>query len=179
MIVAGDLCKQTPSNLNKLAILYDVTLRDILEEHAPVVTKQVVIRPHVPWFTDSVRAAKRKKRKAEKQWLKTKSGKDWDDFKSIRNSTLHLLNAARKDHHKYLVMENKDDQSNLFTFVKSLLNIISNTAIYCYLLCTQVVLLQTYKIDSLKNHLTVMQTTHRFSCHLGLMFLLKSNASRL
>ena len=64
---------------------------------------------------------KRKKRKAEKRWLKTKSDTDWDNYKTVRNSTLHFLNEARRNHHRDLITEHKDDQKKLFN--KSLLNI--------------------------------------------------------
>ncbi len=64
-IAVGELCKHTPSTLTELALLYDAMLSDILEKHAPVVTKQVVLHPQVLWYTDGVRTEKRKKRKAE------------------------------------------------------------------------------------------------------------------
>ena len=103
------LCKHTPCNLTELALLYNVTLSDILEKHSPVVTKKVVSRPQVPWYSENVRAAKRKKMKAEQRWLKIRINADWDHYKSLRNSTLHLLNEARKNNHCDLITENKDD----------------------------------------------------------------------
>ena len=106
--------------LTELALLYDVTLSDVLEKHAPLVTKKIVVRSQVPWFTDSVRTGKRKKRKAEKRWLKTRADGDWDAYKTVRNATLHLLNTARRTHHTDLIMENKDNQKKLFNIVKSL-----------------------------------------------------------
>ena len=48
-IAESELCMHTPSTLTELALLYDTTLSDILEKHAPVVTKQIVLRPQVPW----------------------------------------------------------------------------------------------------------------------------------
>ena len=122
-IAESELCKHTPSNLTELALLYDVTLSDVLEQHAPVKTKKVFLRPQVPWYTDSIRAEKRKKRRAEKRWLRTKTDRDWNDYKSVRNSTLHLLNEVRRNHHRDVVMENKDDQNKLFNVIKLLLNL--------------------------------------------------------
>ena len=121
-IAGSELCKNVPKDLTELASLYDVTLTDVLNKHAPVITKKVVIRPYVPWYTDRVKAEKRKRRKAERRWLKTRSDRDWDNFKSLRNSTLHVLSDARRKHHRDMVVENKDDQKGLFKVVKSLLN---------------------------------------------------------
>ena len=86
---------------------------------------EVVVRPQVPWFTDSVRMEKRKRRKAEKQWLKTRADGDWDNYKTVRNATLHVLNEARRKYHTDLIMENKDNHKKLFNVVKSLLNMLN------------------------------------------------------
>ena len=60
-IAESELCKHTHCTLTELALLYDVTFSDVLEKHAPLGTKQIVVRPQVPWFTDSVRRKKGKR----------------------------------------------------------------------------------------------------------------------
>ena len=122
-IAESELCKKIPRNLTDLATLYDVTLTNVLDKHANVITKIIVLRPQVPWYTDKVKTEKRKKRKAERRWLKTRLDKDWDDYKSVRNSTLHILNEARRNHHRDVITSKKGDQRGLFKVVKSLLNV--------------------------------------------------------
>ena len=83
----------------------------------------MVLRPKVPWLNDGIEE-KRKKRKAEKRWLKSRTDKDWKDYKSARNSYSFLLYEARKAHaymHKVLVSENKENPKALF-IVKGMLN---------------------------------------------------------
>ena len=68
-------------DISELANLYDITLRNLLDKHAPLVSKRVVARPHVPWYTDEVREAKRQRRKAEKQWHRTRTGHCLNEYK--------------------------------------------------------------------------------------------------
>ena len=116
------LCDGSPSDVTELAMLYDTTLNDILDKHAPKATRTFVLRPKAPWLTDSILEEKRKKRKAEKIWMKSKTDKDWKAFKSIRNSYSFSLYEARKSHHEDLVSEYKENTKALFNIVKGLLN---------------------------------------------------------
>ena len=76
------LCTKTPDDLTELVTLYNDTLSSILDKHAPLITKTVSSHSEVPWFTDHVRTEKRKRRKAEKRWLRTKSPLDFEKFKA-------------------------------------------------------------------------------------------------
>ena len=78
----------------------------MLDNHAPSTVKTVVLRPKV---NDGILEEKRKKRKAEKRWLKSRTDKDWKDYRSARNSYSFLLYEARKAHHRVLVSENKEN----------------------------------------------------------------------
>ena len=103
-------------------MLYDTTLNDILDKHAPKATRTFVLRPKAPWLTDSILEEKRKKRKADIFWMKSKTDKDWKAFKSIRNSYSFSLYEARKSHHIDLVSEHKENTKALFNIIKGLLN---------------------------------------------------------
>ena len=43
-------------------------LRNVLDRHAPLVTRTVTARLSAPWITDEVKAAKCNVRKAERRW---------------------------------------------------------------------------------------------------------------
>ena len=117
------LCSESSvSSLNELVLSYDVTLRSILDKHAPMQTKKVSSRVQVPWFTDQVRKEKKKRRKAEKRWLKSKSEQDYQTYKMARNVTLFVMNRARRKYYSEMIDENSHDQKRLFNVTKSLLN---------------------------------------------------------
>ena len=48
--------------------LYDTQLTNVLDKHAPLKEKSIVIRLHQPWFSDDLNPAKSGKRKAERLW---------------------------------------------------------------------------------------------------------------
>ena len=51
---------------------YYITLRSILDKHAPLKSKVMTVRPMVPWFNDSLKKQKAKRRKLERIMLKSK-----------------------------------------------------------------------------------------------------------
>jgi hypothetical protein len=56
--------------LDCLVAQYNDGLRSLIDKHAPVVTKNVVLRPSAPWITEATRQTKRAKRRTERTWLK-------------------------------------------------------------------------------------------------------------
>ena len=46
----------------------NASLRNVLDRHAPLVTRTVTARLSAPWITDEVKAAKCNVRKAERRW---------------------------------------------------------------------------------------------------------------
>ena len=58
--------------VEELVTQYDSELSAIIETHAPIQSKEVVIRPNTDFYTDDLRAAKRERRNAERKMRKTK-----------------------------------------------------------------------------------------------------------
>ena len=54
---ASRLCKDPPSDLEKLVDCYNTTLVDLLDRHAPLKTKTVTVRPQVSWYSEEIREA--------------------------------------------------------------------------------------------------------------------------
>ena len=44
---------------------YNSNLARILENHAPLVTREIIIRPAAPWYTEEIKSGKRIRRKLE------------------------------------------------------------------------------------------------------------------
>ena len=63
---AGDQCVDSG-----LLDVYDTGLHQVLDRHAPLTTRRVSDHASAPWMTDSIKAAKRKLRQAERQWRDT------------------------------------------------------------------------------------------------------------
>ncbi|KAK2156513.1 hypothetical protein LSH36_211g01021 [Paralvinella palmiformis] len=58
----SSLVLDPPDDVDHLVDLYDNTLRDIVDQHAPLRTKEMPSRPMLPWYNKNIQAAKRHKR---------------------------------------------------------------------------------------------------------------------
>jgi hypothetical protein len=78
---ATKLCQHPPSELDMLVDCYNTTLADLLDNHAPLKTKTVTVRPQVAWYSEEVRVAKRERRRAERKWRSSGTAADFESFK--------------------------------------------------------------------------------------------------
>ena len=112
-LAASELCQNPPDDLDELVAYYDNTLKASLDKHAPQITKIIVARPGVPWFNE-IKAAKRQRRKAERNWRATKLDTDLAKYKTERNSVTFLINKARREFYTSITEENSNNQKKLF-----------------------------------------------------------------
>ena len=92
-----------------------------LDKNVPLMTRTIVQRPRVPWFSQEIREAKRQRRKAEKKWRKSRLESDLIAFKAKRNFTTRLMSKARREFYSNFIDENSGDQKKLFRPCKSAL----------------------------------------------------------
>ncbi|XP_072051779.1 uncharacterized protein [Amphiura filiformis] len=85
-IAASELETAPLDNTYDLVDKYNNVLSELLDKHAPIKTKKVVLRLRQPWFSDSLHRAKRNRRKAERKWIACRSPEDFLKFKKARNS---------------------------------------------------------------------------------------------
>ncbi len=67
----SSLMTDPATNLDELVMQYDSVLKVILDHHAPEVVRSVILRPHAPWYSDTLRTAKQEKRRRERKGLKS------------------------------------------------------------------------------------------------------------
>ena len=77
------LFQEDTHDVNKLANLFKEKMSNILDKHAPLITKEVYVCPDSPWFTEDLAEMKRVKRKAERKWMKDKSCLNLERWKSL------------------------------------------------------------------------------------------------
>ena len=118
----SSLCRDVPQDLNKLMASYNSVCSGVMDKHAPIVKKTIVTRPRVPWFNDTIKAAKRERRKYERIWRTTGLESDRLAFTKARNRVNHVIEEARRDYYTDFISENSTDQRRLFNAVNSLLS---------------------------------------------------------
>ena len=62
-IIASQLTRSPRDDIDGLVAQYNDTMSNILDKHAPLITKEVRVRPNTPWYDESVTLAKRERRK--------------------------------------------------------------------------------------------------------------------
>ena len=87
------LFTNTPTDLDQINSTY--TLSQTRDKHAPATTKEVIVRPHIQWFSGGIATAKR--RKAEIKWNKSKSTADTEELKEKHRAVKDLWEVAKKD----------------------------------------------------------------------------------
>ena len=108
------------SDINEVAELYDSKLRHILDCHAPLLTKKIIARPKVPWFTPELKQLKSIRRASERIWLKTKTPENLAAFHQARNKFVNSLKSTRSRHYRDMISDAKGDPKKLFAIVNSL-----------------------------------------------------------
>jgi len=61
----------TDSALNDMVSTYNTCLRDVIDQHAPIIERTIHLRPSSPWYSDELRCIKRERRKLERKWQLT------------------------------------------------------------------------------------------------------------
>ncbi len=79
---------------------YDTVLRELMDHHAPEIERKISLRPHAPWYSDSLRNDKRKKRQLERKMIKTGLQFDKDNFNEHCEDYCKRLHRAKIEHYK-------------------------------------------------------------------------------
>ncbi|XP_072043096.1 uncharacterized protein [Amphiura filiformis] len=119
-ICASALCTSPEPSVSALALQYDTTLREILDKHAPEVTRCVTNRPNAPWFNDELREAKRKRRQCERAWIKSGLEVHRKIYRDECNTYYRLLLAAKRNYHREQISGR--NQQQLFKVVDTITN---------------------------------------------------------
>jgi len=116
-----ELITNPPDNITDLMNMYNTTLIQILDNHAPLKTKTITRRQHAEWFTEDVRNAKVDCRNAENRWRKNKLTVYLDDFKTKCKAYAKLCRKAKTIYYLKEISDSAGDQKKLFQITQKLL----------------------------------------------------------
>ena len=104
-----------PRDPEVLVNQYNSTLSSVIDQHAPLKTKTVKTTPQVPWYSEEIALAKRRRQKAEKKPA------DLLLFNKMKYNATFIMNRARKEFYADFINENGTDQGRLFRATEKLL----------------------------------------------------------
>ena len=109
---------QSPADsLEGLVQQYDHGLRSVLDKHAPLRSKTVILRPTVPWWCSEIKDAKKAVRKAERVWRKKGLAVFYETYISLLTDFTTLLRRVKADFYKGKVAELKGDSRALHQLI--------------------------------------------------------------
>ena len=100
---------------------YNKSLSELIDSHAPVIHRTIILRPHAPWYTDELRSAKRERRRLERQWQKHRLEIHHQLYKNQCHIMNRLLLKARRDYVLSKITECGKDQKGIFKITNRLL----------------------------------------------------------
>ena len=107
--------------VNELVDRYNLGLRAVLDKHAPIIHRVVPVRRHAPWYTESLRDAKRRRRRLERLWRHSKEEADLLAYRQQCRSVSMKLTEAKIYYYSTKIEASNNDQKSLFDITKKLL----------------------------------------------------------
>ena len=107
-----------PDLINK----YEETLKVLLDTHAPMKLRIITLRPSASWYNESINEAKRKRRRLEHRWRKSRLCIDRQLYAEQCKAVNDMLKQAKVSYYSSIISENKSNQSILFNTVDKLLH---------------------------------------------------------
>ena len=77
---------------------YNCTMKNMVNEFAPLQTKVIKVVPNAPWFDSEYRELRKARRKAEKKYKRTKLQSDKEVFVSLRKQTTNMAIVKKRSH---------------------------------------------------------------------------------
>ena len=100
---------------------FNQTLLHTMDKHAPIRTRLVTLRPSAPWFDDSLRSLKRKKRQLERRYRSTGLEVHRQVFSEHCTLYYDAIKSAKQDYYRKRI--SNTDQSQLFNLIDDLLTV--------------------------------------------------------
>ena len=79
---SSQLYPETPDGLDTLVGMYDSTLSNLLDNHAPLKTNQILVRYQEKWYNQNIALAKMSRCKGQRKWHSSKCQINLDVYKS-------------------------------------------------------------------------------------------------
>ena len=121
-IVNSELIQAPYKTASLLSHQYFHTLRNILDKHAPVHECKTPQHVNKGFINSEILAAKRRKRKLEREWRKDNSAINRSRYRAAVNHFNHLVECAKTKHYSDMVRENEDNPKALWNSIKKVLH---------------------------------------------------------
>lgn len=160
------LSDQPSLSIDERCIQYHTLLASILEKHAPLKTKAIILRPHAPWYTDDIRVQKSRRHRLERRWRLSKLSVDHKVFVDQCKLVKNLVFNAKMNVYSTLISYAGSNSKVLFETIDRFLHRKPEKRLpYCVSpaeLADRFAIFFMEKINSLRNDLPVVDFPNYF-----------------
>jgi len=93
-----------------------------LDEHAPLRTRIITLRPHAPWYDNEIRKQKTISRKREQCWRRSGPASDYQSYVYQYLVVKNTIFKSKMDYYSNLIDEAGNDNKSLFRTIDRLLH---------------------------------------------------------
>ena len=120
-LLTTEITEPKSQSLDELNAKYNTTLSDLLDEHAPLVTRTVPPAT-CPWYDNGIRQAKRLQRKYERTWRRTRLTVHGQMYVDQRKAVCDMITKNKKLFFTRKVSDTVGDSKGFFHLVDQLLH---------------------------------------------------------
>jgi len=120
-LLKSQLIIDPSETLDTLVDQYNDGLKCLLDKHAPMKTKTFVQRATVPWYNQTIQAARRDRRRMERLWTMPGLVVHQHIYWEARNRVGDLIDHAKREHYNDKIVQCGGDQLTIFKVVDSAL----------------------------------------------------------
>ena len=121
-ILNSDLFSSTPTTLDTYLNLFNSTLSNLIDKHAPLKTVTCSSTKQKPFITPEIRAEKSIRSKLETIFRRTRLPSDLFNFKNQAHKLSKLITTARRSYFRSLISLNSNHPRKLWSAINSLLS---------------------------------------------------------
>ena len=108
-------------SVDEIVHTYNSTMMNLLDRHAPLRVCHIPSRPDPEWYSMEIREAKQKRRRAERQWQRSKLTVHREIYQLERTAVNSCIRQAKRDYYNDKIESVKKDSKKLFGIVNNLL----------------------------------------------------------
>lgn len=107
------LLDDSSDDLNALVQQYGNTLSLILDKHAPIKQRHVIVHPSTPWYNQDVALYKNRRRRLDRKWRLSRLECDRKNYVNQCLVVNNLIHTLKPNYYKEIIQERSGDQNLL------------------------------------------------------------------
>ena len=116
-ILTSDFTSSDTTSLDILVDLYDTSLGNLMDKHAPQQTREFAERPLTPWYNPEINDMKQWRRKCERLYRRTDLTVHNDMYRESRSNLNNLVARSKLTYYRDTIINDCSTQKSLFAFM--------------------------------------------------------------